>query len=224
MPSRTPFHMLLDPLPPERVPPRATALLLQGVQRAFTAPDHGLGAARTQRGIAREFAEYDSMVAAALPNVARLAASARVHGALVIHSMLARDAADSPLSRQLAGSGLDLPGVADLQDELPPLEHAPADMVLARGAWSPFSSPALLPALRAGAIRRVILCGLMAGVHVAPAARELADRDFEVIVVNDASASETLEWHATLMQGVLGGLIRVQSTDDAIEMLEGSRT
>jgi nicotinamidase-related amidase len=215
--------MLLDPIPPVRVAPERNAVLLLDVQRAFTSRCHGLGAAQQARGIAREFDEYHAMVDAALPGIARLLSVARGCGALVVHALLARDAPDSPLSLQWRAAGIALPSASALDAELsvPP---ASQDHVFARGAHSPFSAPGLLPLLRARGIRRVMLGGMMAGATVAPAARELADRDFAVVVLNDATASETMEWHATLMQGLLGGLIRVQSTDDAIEMLEGTRT
>ena len=45
-----------------------------------------------------------------------------------------------------------------------------------------------------------------------------------MIVVADCCASETFAWHTELRTGVVGGLIRQRSSDEVIEMLEGTRT
>ena len=70
----------------------------------------------------------------------------------------------------------------------------------------------------------IILAGILANISVEMTAREAADRGFGVVVVWDAAASETLDWHTVTMAGIVGGLIRVRSTPPVIEMLEGTRT
>jgi nicotinamidase-related amidase len=65
---------------------------------------------------------------------------------------------------------------------------------------------------------------MLANLTVALAAREAAERGYWVVVVQDATAAETFDWHAATMLGIAGGLIRVQWVEEVKEMLEGKRT
>jgi nicotinamidase-related amidase len=221
MARRTPYNMLLMPPVLERISPRETALLLLDAHHYATARERGLGAVASERGIMREFEEYFRLVDAALPNMARLVAAARKHGVTIVHSILS---ARQPVSRQLATAQLPLPAgdpAAEIRPEVAPRE---GEIVLTRGAYGCFLDGALQAQLAARGIRRLIICGMLANITVVMAAREAADRDYWVIVVHDASASEALDWHTVSMLGVGGGLVRVQMTDDVIEMMEGTRT
>ena len=64
---------------------------------------------------------------------------------------------------------------------------------------------------------------MMANVTLVLAAREAADRDFSVLAVGDASASETLQWHGLTLQGLGGGAIRTVSSGDVLEMIAGTK-
>ena len=70
-------------------------------------------------------------------------------------------------------------------------------------------------------MQTLLMAGTMANVSVALAAREAADRSFQVLVVQDACASETLAAHAVTMQGLTGGAIRIVGTSDARAMIAG---
>ena len=73
-------------------------------------------------------------------------------------------------------------------------------------------------------VENILLAGMMADTTIAMTAREAADRDYGVIVVMDASASQTNDWHAQLRDGIVGGLIRQRTTTQVIEMIRGERT
>jgi nicotinamidase-related amidase len=81
-----------------------------------------------------------------------------------------------------------------------------------------------LSVLQEAKIDTIVLAGMLANVTVAPTAREAADRDFGVVWVWDASASETLAWHEHTKTGIVGPLIRIRTTQQVIEMMEGTRT
>jgi nicotinamidase-related amidase len=112
------------------------------------------------------------------------------------------------LTRQFRETKLPLPTGDPASDIRPEVAPRAGEKVLARGGYSCFQDGVLERTLAARDIRRVVLCGMLANLTVAFAAREAAERGFEVIVVQDASASETFDWHAATMLGIAGGLIR----------------
>lgn len=222
MAPRTPYNMLLAPMPSTPTEPQRSALVIIDGQLFTTSREHGLGAAAAERGIAAELAEYFRQTDAAVANIARLARAFRARGSLVVHSLLS---GGPRLSRHLQASRLPLPSPADLASCIcPAIGAREGDLVLARGTYGPFAAGDLNAALDARRIERVFLAGMPANLTVALAAREAADRDYRVVVVQDATASETMEWHSLTMLGLAGGAIRIAWTDEAIEMLDGTRT
>lgn len=218
MPLRTPYHMLMRALPLATVKAGKTALLLLDVQKFTALRGHGLDAEAARRGIAREFDDYYTQVAAALRNIAKLLAACRAKGFPVIHVRVADNRA---LSRQFLLSGLVRPAVGASGETLPEAAPLPGETVIERGAYGAFHATGLEQDLRRRGVETLIMVGMMANVTVALAAREAADRSFDVLVVQDASASETREWHALTMQGLTGGAIRCLWTGDVLELLDG---
>lgn len=222
MPPRSPYHMLLAPMPITRGTADRAALVIVDAQAAMTSRDDGLGAEARLRGIEREFDEYYRQVDAAIPNIVRLADTVRGGGGLVAHSLLC---GGPGLSRQLRVGRMPLPEPDAAATQIAPaLAPQPGDEVHLRGGYGPFADGRLTQALLARRIERVFLAGTLANVSVALAAREAADRDFLVYVVQDACAAETFEWHGLAMGGLSGGAIRPVWTDEAIEILEGRRS
>jgi nicotinamidase-related amidase len=213
--------MLLTPPALTRIAAAQTAVVLIDAQHYAASRDRGLGAEAAARGIAREFDDYYTMAEAAVAAMARLVEAARARGALVVHTVVADTGA---LSRQFRETQLPLPTGDPASDIRPEVAPRAGESVLARGGYSCFLDGALERALAARGISRVVLCGMFANLTVAFAAREAAERGYEVIVVQDACASETFDWHAATMLGIAGGLIRVQWVDEVKEMLEGKRT
>jgi biuret amidohydrolase len=222
---RVPYKMLAAPVPPFHLTKENTALLLVDAQYFTTSREQGLGLLASERGVDRELDEYYLQVDAALKNMARLLANCRSRGVRVIHTLLNCARADrSDLSRQLRVSELPIP-TGDPRAEIRPqvAPHA-GELVLPRVTYSPFASTDLQQVLRLAKVDTLILAGMLANYSVWMTAREAADRDFGVVVVIDASASETLEWHLQFQTGIVGGLIRQRTAGDVKEMLEGTRT
>ena len=201
------------------------ALLLVAAQRDTTRPDEGLGQEAQRRGILREFEEYYAQVDAALRNMQRLLAGCREHGLTVIHTLLHAGSADgSDLSRQLRVSGLPVPTGLPEDEILPEVAPLPSELLLPRGTYSPFAGTELLSILRQKKVDTLVLAGMLANTTVELVAREAADRDLGVIMVWDASASESLYWHEIIKTGLVGPLVRIRTTQQVIEMMEGTRT
>jgi nicotinamidase-related amidase len=225
MKPRVPFKNLSRATPAFRVTGSNAALLLMDAQRFTTQRDEGLGLEARRRGILREFEEYYAQADAALRNMQRLLTGCREHGLTVIHSVLNASSANGRLlSRQLEVSGLSIPtGVPEdqIRPELAPL---PPELVLPRVTYSPFAGTDLQSVLGEKGVDTLVLAGMLANTTVDLTAREAADRDFGVIMVWDASASESLDWHEIVKTGLVGPLIRIRTVQQVIEMMEGTRT
>ncbi len=222
---RVPYKMLSAPVPPFHLSGANTALLLIDAQHFTTTRTRGLGWAASERGINREFDEYYLQVDAALKNMARLLAACRAHDVRIIYTVLNGTKADgSDLSWQMRVSELPIPNGdprAEIRSEVMPQS---GELILPRVTYSPFAGTELQRLLQAAGVDTLLVAGMLANYSVGMTAREAADRDFGVVVVGDASASETFEWHQQLLNGIVGGLIRHRSTSEVIEMLEGTRT
>jgi nicotinamidase-related amidase len=217
--------MLSAPVPPFRLTGANTALLLMDAQHYTTTRTLGLGLAASERGVDREFDEDYVQVEAALTNMARLAAACRAHGVRVLYTILNDAQANgSSLSRQMRVSELPIPQGDPRAEIRTEVAARDGEAVLSRGTYSPFVKTDLQQRLQAAGVDTLLIAGMMANYSVWLAAREAADQEYGVVVVSDASASETFEWHQQLLNGVVGGLIRTRSTQDVIEMLEGTRT
>jgi nicotinamidase-related amidase len=217
--------MLLAPVPLFQLTRDSTALLLMDVQHFTISRDQGLAEAAKERGIIREFDEYYAQVDAAIRNMAQLLAACRKHGLQVVYTVLLSEESDpSSMGRELQLSGLPVPTGTPETEIHPAVAPAPGDLIFSRTTYSPFARTSLETSLIRASVDTIILAGVLANLSVALAAREAADRDFGVVVVQDSSASETLGWHVLTMAGLVGGLIRVRNTQQLIEMLEGSRT
>lgn len=223
--SRLPYNMLSAPAPPLRLDTENSALLLIDPQHFTTLPDAGLASVAQEQGIIRELDQYYSQVEAAIRNMARLLAACRAHHIRTIYTVLNSERSDrTDISRQLRVIRLPIPHgkvTTEIRQEVAPITE---DLILPRGTYSPFASTNLLSHLRNKSVDTIILAGMLANVSVAMTAREAADRDFDVIFVWDASASETMERHVQIKSELVGGLIRVRSTQEVTEILQGTRT
>ena len=212
MKPRVPFKNLFQATPPFRVTKANAALLLMDAQRFTTRRDEGLGLEARRRGIQREFEEYYAQVDAALRNMQRLLAGCREQGLSVIHTVLSCSAAGgSDLSRQFEVGGLSIPTGRpedQVRREVAPL---PSELVLPRVTYSPFAGTGLESVLREKGMDTLVLAGMLANTTVDLTAREAADRGFGVIMVWDASASESLHWHEIVKTGLVGPLIRIRT-------------
>ena len=106
MPLRTPYHMLMRPMPLAPVTSEKAALVLIDLQGFTASRGEGLATEAVRRGVLGEFDEYYEQADAAVRNAARLLDAARAASIPVCH---VRVAAGDDLSRQFRRSGLDRP-------------------------------------------------------------------------------------------------------------------
>jgi len=221
---RVPYKMLVAPIPVERLQIDNTALMLIDFQKYTCNRNYGLGVLAAERGITPELAEYYSQVDAAVESSSMLLDSCRQNGVKVIFSYQHAGSAGENVSKQFKISKFPIPR-GDLADEfLPQIYPNKGEEIITRAAYSPFLNSKLEETLRSDGKDTLIMAGTLFNYTVALAAREAADRDFKVIVVWDASASESLDWHLVTRTGLVGGLILSRRAQEVIEMMQGTRT
>lgn len=88
------------------------------------------------------------------------------------------------------------------------LEVSPEDLVIVKQRISPFYGTSLEAALRANKIDRLVVCGVGTPWAIQSVVREGHDRDYQMVILEDACAADTMEeHHASLLQ--LNHLARV---------------
>jgi ureidoacrylate peracid hydrolase len=75
------------------------------------------------------------------------------------------------------------------------LDHRLTDAVIVKSRVSPFYATALEAYLRAQKIDTVIVCGVSTNNAVQAAARDAHDRDYRVIILEDACGAKNLQTH-----------------------------
>jgi nicotinamidase-related amidase len=99
----------------------------------------------------------------------------------------------------------------------PDLKAELADMVIIKPRVSAFYSTGLEAALRARKIERLVIAGVSSAWAVQSAVRDAHDRDYQVLVLEDACAAANEEEHQSSM-ALLARIARVIGTD-ALEQL-----
>jgi biuret amidohydrolase len=100
-----------------------------------------------------------------------------------------------------------------VDDSLAPL---PDELVLAKSSSGPLNSTKLDQMFHTLGIDTLVVTGVVTDVCVTQTAREFADRDFKVVVVEDACASLSTENHQAALRIFAGCFGEVSTTDDVI--------
>lgn len=225
MPHRTPLRMLFPPVPAFNLRDGTAALLVLDLQPFMTDRACGLGRLAEERGIGRELDEYFDQLQYGLKNSTDLVAAFRAVGLPIAFTRLAASS-DGPAS--LAAYGGTAPPADSPEAQVLPLLAPPhgsgTETVILKHGLSPFTGTPLEGWLHERSIRTLVVAGVMTGWAIELAAREAADRGFQVQVASDACPGETYDVHGFVMPQLVGGLIRVRSTEAILDMIEGSRT
>ncbi len=186
------------PLP--SLDPQTTALVLIDLQR-------GIAAIPTQP---RPSADV-------IRNAARLAQAARRCGALVVlvrvsyapdgADMLRLDAEEPPPASRA-------PGWDEIVDELAPA----ADVVVTKRQWGAFYGTNLELELRRRGRRTIVLGGIATNFGVESTARDAWERNYQLILVEDAMAARTAADHTFAITRVFPRLGRICSTEDVLKV------
>jgi len=190
------------------------------MQRYFVRPDYPFGKAveKLEPGCSSYY--FQRVKEVVVPNCQRLQKCFRAVGANIIYTLfgsLRADGsdmagwarADNAMGQSVVGSVL-YPPVDDpscqIDDSLRP---EPGELILPKSTSGPLNSTKLDQMLRVLGIDTLVVTGVVTDVCVTQTAREFADRDFNVVVVEDACATfeEARHYYALATFGDVFGYV-----------------
>lgn len=176
-----------------------------------------------QRGIAALSTEPRSP-ADVIRNAGRLADAARKSGALVVlvHVSFAADGANMVHKDVEERPSMQLiPGWDEIVDELRPTE---ADVIVTKRQWGAFYGTNLDLELRRRGRKTIVLGGISTNFGVESTARDAFERNYQLILVEDAMAGFRTEDHAFAITRVFPRLGRVCLTEDVLDAWRANTT
>jgi biuret amidohydrolase len=211
---------------------RTTALLVIDMQRYFVRPEHAFG--RLMKQLAPNAADhyFATVDATVIKNIRRLLERFRALNAPVLYTATGcslADGGDLPkwfrdfdqLGLKLLGSRI-WPSTDDPSYEIDPSVMPRAgELILHKAASGPLGSTYLVPLLHRMGVDTLVVCGLTTDVCVTQAAREAADRDFAVIIADDACAALSEDMHRIALQIFNLAFGRAATTDEILGALTG---
>ena len=127
---------------------------------------------------------------------------------------------------QLALTASGKPAYPEFDDDaasiMPALAPEAGEAVLPKTTAGTLSSTELDAQLRHGGVTRVAVCGVNTDVCVGQTARELADRGYDVLMVEDGCATLSPDAHRTTLESFDAVFGRVLSAADIIDELAGA--
>jgi len=176
-----------------------SALLVVDMQNDFVHPDGGFGTSARRPGSSIDFAG----LTATIPKVNQLLAAARAAGQPVVYiaHVLRPDYADAAYPYWRAGP----PGTkrrgnfliegtwgAQIIDDLAP---APGEHLVVKKGFDGFAHTGLDMLLRNLGVDTCVICGVKTCVCVSSTVRGASERNYQIVVVSDACADNTRQWH-----------------------------
>jgi len=192
----------------EWVSPARTALLVIDIQADFAAPDGAM---------ARQGADMRA-IAPAVDAAARLVAAARAAGVACIFTRVVTAAhLETPVEREArARRGMSGPGIcregtpgAAFVGPLPQQDEP----VVTKHRYSVFAGTDLAGQLQARGCDTLVLCGLTTECCIQSSAWDAFERDFHVVIAEDAVAAYQLDLHSAALRALeLNGAILADTT------------
>ncbi len=183
-----------------RLDPDTTALVLIDLQNGAVgmplAPRSGAEVMQAGRGLADRFRQAGALV-------------------VLVNVSWAADRGDA-LRQPVDDKSVSLPPGgfpaewADLVDGL----AWPGDLLVTKHQWGAFYGTALDLQLRRRGIRTIVLGGIATNMGVESTARQAWEHGYEVVLVEDATASRTAEMHEFAVSTILPLISRVTASSD----------
>lgn len=215
---------------PFALDPARTALLVIDVQRYFTRPQLSFGQLfeRLSAGVTGGY--FRRVNERVVPNIQSLQAACRELRIPVLYTATGTrtgDGGDLPgWLRELDGLGMMVlgarvwppAGTGDWQvDER--IAPRPGEPVFTKTSSGPVASTPMDQTLRHLGVETVLVTGLTTDVCTSQTARELADRGFTTVLVEDATTTLSEEMHRGAVECFNIAFGRVRTTDQVLAML-----
>ncbi len=194
------------------VDPTRTVLVTQECQGGIVGPEAAM------RMLA------DEAQREAIPNLTRLLPPARAAGVTVIHCVMQKRPdgrganANARLFTGAAGLDMDLGAGGPGGSVIPELGPEPEDFVLTRlHGLGPMSGTDLDPILRNLGIHTIVATGVSVNVAIINLVMDAVNLGYQVVLPRDAVAGVPREYADTVIDGTLGLLATLTTTDGLIE-------
>ena len=199
----------------------ASAFLIIDMQHLDAHRDYGIGAEAKTLGTAEEYDYFFTRVENMLiPNIQRIQEACREKGIEVIFvriGSLVNDCRDvSPVHKRLQLFAPANSKEAEILEEIKPLDD---EIVVTKGCSGAFNATNLDQILANMRIKTLVCCGVATNYCVETTVRDAGDRDYNVILLHDASAAFTEEQDRMAFQVLNGTYAKVKSTDEILEQI-----
>lgn len=198
-------------LPPERVDPATSRLLVIDVQNDFCA----------EGGWFDEYANDLTLIHQAVDRIVGFIDVARQAGVppIFVRAIYDRIYLSAPMLERHARTGL---GIDHCREgtwgaEFFRVEPSEGELVFTKHRYSAFKDTELNAYLRAQRVENLILSGITSNVCVESTARDAYMMDYHVVFLSDASATYQAEAHEATLANIRRAFGIVASTDDVIE-------
>jgi nicotinamidase-related amidase len=209
-------------LPDPTLRRRDTALLAIDLQYGDAHRDYGLLQRMRERGDGAAIEYYAGRLEeSVIPNVRRLQEACRQAGIEVIHTKiesLTRDGRDRSLEHKHLGIHHP-PGSKDAQI-LGQVAPQGDEIVITKTCGGAFNGSNIEYVLRNLGIQNLIIVGVVTSGCVEVAVRDAADRGFQVLLIEEATATWSDEMQRAAMRAMDEIYAKVQSTSEMLARLE----
>ena len=211
---------------PVEIRPEHTALIVVDMQNATGNRRLGLGRLLQDEGRA-ESARYrfDRIENLLVPNIARLAGAFRQSGGRVVYVTYGselEDYSDMPAHMvRIVQATKNREGRKE-HEIVDALKPEPGELVLNKKTMGAFGSTGIDTNLRAMGIQTVVVVGVSTNNCVAMTAMEACDHQYGVVIVSDATGTDSDEMQDATLTMLRRLWARVNTTDEVIEELTGS--
>lgn len=221
------YYETMTDYPDIIVEPKKTALLIIDMQKEFVYRDMGDAIAFKESGEWERWIPFhDRLDDIVIPNNVKLMNYFRKHDMRVTYGRIAcltPDGEDrSPVQKTEGWNGIFLyinAKEAEIIDELTPL---PGEIVVNKTTDSVSAGTNYSKLLRNLGVETVVVTGIVTDQCVACSVRSLADDGFKVICVEDACAAGNMEQHNAELRIMNQLYCDVLSTEETIQILEGT--
>jgi nicotinamidase-related amidase len=216
---------------PIKIEPQTTALVIIDMQEYFLNPASPLCrfGERRMPGLRAYFLEQVDTVV--LPNLRRLLEFFRTHHLRVIHTTAASELPDGQdwiptlhrtnvVAREQIGEAV-FPARTDPWARIvEPLTPHSEEVIINKTTYSAFTATSLDGLLRNLHIETLVLGGVVTNRCVETTARDATDRGYQVIVLDDASATYSPEMQEATMLSLQGAYGYVRKTAEVLMLLK----
>ena len=215
------FSGVLKRLPEFELSPDDTAFIIIDMQYLDAHRDYGMGAEAKALGTAENFDYFFTRIDELLiPNIQKMQKACRERGIEVIFvriASLVNDCRDvSEVHKRIKLFAPANSKEAEILEEIKPLDN---EIVITKGCSGAFNGSNMDQILNNMGLKNLIFCGVATNYCVETTVRDAGDRDYNCILLHDASAGFTPEQDQMAFQVLNETYAKVKSTDEVLQQI-----